>query len=107
MKEVRKKTGAHGDPVELAVALSAAQEQQAQLEQTLSSETKVKMDLFSALGGARRQLQINESEYSTTVYRLGGFASFWCRIRMIMRFNCGSVSFTVRHWISLQTDWQE
>jgi hypothetical protein len=63
MKEVRKKTGAHGDPVELAVALSAAQEQQAQLEQTLSSETKVKMDLFSALGGARRQLQINESEY--------------------------------------------
>ncbi len=77
MKEVRKKTGAHGDPVELAVALSAAQEQQAQLEQTLSSETKVKMDLFSALGGARRQLQINESEYRTTVYRLGVFASFW------------------------------
>jgi hypothetical protein len=69
MKEVRKKTGAHGDPVELAVALSAAQEQQAQLEQTLSSETKVKMDLFSALGGARRQLQINESEY-TYVYLL-------------------------------------
>lgn len=61
MKELRKKTGTHGDPKELAVALSAAQEQQAQLEQTLSSETKVKMDLFSALGGARRQLQINES----------------------------------------------
>ncbi len=74
---MRKKTGAHGDPVELAVALSAAQEQQAQLEQTLSSETKVKMDLFSALGGARRQLQINESEYCTVLQcRLGGFASF-------------------------------
>jgi len=64
MKEARKKRGAHGDPAELAVALNAAQEQQAQLEQTLSSETKVKMDLFSALGGARRQLQINESESS-------------------------------------------
>ena len=86
MKEVRKKTGAHGDPVELAVALSAAQEQQAQLEQTLSSETKVKMDLFSALGGARRQLQINESEF-----RLCGFASF-CRGSGSMRFNWGSGS---------------
>jgi hypothetical protein len=92
MKEVRKKTGAHGDPVELAVALSAAQEQQAQLEQTLSSETKVKMDLFSALGGARRQLQINESEYRTTVQctdstdlrHFGGSGS--------VRFNCGSGS---------------
>jgi transcriptional regulator with XRE-family HTH domain len=66
VKELRKKTGAHGDPKELAVALNLAQEQQAQLEQTLSSETKVKMDLFSALGGARRQLQINESEYIGT-----------------------------------------
>lgn len=61
VKEVRKLAGTHGDPKELAVALSVAQEQQAQLELTLSSETKVKMDLFSALGGAKRQLQINES----------------------------------------------
>ncbi len=37
--------------------------------------------------------------------RLWWFASFW-RIRMIIRFNCGSVSFTLRHWMSLQTDWQ-
>ncbi len=88
---MRKKTGAHGDPVELAVALSAAQEQQAQLEQTLSSETKVKMDLFSALGGARRQLQINESEYTTVQCtdsadsrHYGGSGS--------VRFDCGSGS---------------
>jgi Macoilin family len=59
---VRKQAGSHGDPKELAAALSQAQEQQAQLELTLSSETKVKMDLFSALGGAKRQLQINESK---------------------------------------------
>ena len=59
---MRKSAGAHGDPEKLAVALNAAQEAKAQLEHTLSSETKVKMDLFSAFGEAKRQLQIRESK---------------------------------------------
>lgn len=61
VKELRKNAGTHGDPEKLAKALNSAQEAKAQLEHTLSSETKVKMDLFSALGEAKRQLQIRET----------------------------------------------
>lgn len=67
MKEMKSRAGAHGDPKELATMLSQAQEQKTKLENTLSSEQKVKMDLFSALGGARRQLQINESKSSKQI----------------------------------------
>jgi len=48
------------DPEKLKAALDAATETRSQLEKKLSSETKVKMDLFSALGAAKRQLQVNE-----------------------------------------------
>jgi len=34
------------------------QEKNSQLEKSLSSETKLKMDLFSALGDAKRELSI-------------------------------------------------
>ena len=36
----------------------AMQEKNSQLEKSLSSETKLKMDLFSALGDAKRELSI-------------------------------------------------
>jgi len=36
----------------------ALQEKNSQLEKSLSSETKLKMDLFSALGDAKRELSI-------------------------------------------------
>jgi len=55
------KNNSAGDPEKLKLALNLAQDNQNKLEKTLSSETKVKMDLFSALGAAKRQLQINES----------------------------------------------
>lgn len=55
------KKNSSGNPEKLKVALNLAQDQQNKLEKTLSSETKVKMDLFSALGAAKRQLQINET----------------------------------------------
>jgi len=58
---LRKSAGAHGDPEQLMNALNQAQDNQQQLEHSLSSETKIKMDLFSALGEAKRQLQIRES----------------------------------------------
>jgi len=63
MKAVRK--SAHGDPEKLKAALANAQDNQNKLEKTLSSETKVKMDLFSALGAAKRQLQLNEGMMMT------------------------------------------
>jgi len=58
---LRKSAGAHGDPEQLINALNQAQDNQQQLEHSLSSETKIKMDLFSALGEAKRQLQIREN----------------------------------------------
>lgn len=39
-------------------ALTAMQDKNATLEKNLSAETRVKLDLFSALGDARRQLEI-------------------------------------------------
>lgn len=42
----------------LLSSLSALQEKAHQLEVSLSAETRVKLDLFSALGDARRRLQI-------------------------------------------------
>lgn len=42
----------------LMSALTAMQDKNATLEKNLSAETRVKLDLFSALGDARRQLEI-------------------------------------------------
>ena len=44
-------------------ALSAMQDKNAHLETSLSAETKVKLDLFSALGEAKRELQILQSKF--------------------------------------------
>ena len=62
---LRQTAGAHGDPEQLALQLNLAQESQQSLSDKLGSETKIKMDLFSALGEAKRQLQIRESELLT------------------------------------------
>jgi chromosome segregation ATPase len=56
-----RKSAGRGDPEKLMAALNKAQGQQEQLEHSLSSETKIMMDLFSALGEAKRQLQIREN----------------------------------------------
>merc|ERR1719188_2692571 len=50
----------HGDPEVLVMALKATQEKKDLLEQSLSAETKVKMDLFSALGEAKRELSMKD-----------------------------------------------
>lgn len=47
----------------LRSALVAMQEKNSMLEKNLSAETRVKLDLFSALGEARRQLEIKDSEW--------------------------------------------
>lgn len=44
-------------------ALSAMQDKNAHLENSLSAETRIKLDLFSALGEAKRQLEIRESKF--------------------------------------------
>lgn len=45
----------------LMSALSAMQEKNNHLENSLSAETRIKLDLFSALGEAKRQLEIRDS----------------------------------------------
>lgn len=47
----------------LMTALQAVQEKNKTLEKSLSAETRVKLDLFSALGEAKRQLEIRDSEW--------------------------------------------
>ncbi|XP_037801983.1 macoilin-2-like [Penaeus monodon] len=49
----------------LMSALSAMQDKNTHLETSLSAETRVKLDLFSALGEAKRQLEISQSLVST------------------------------------------
>lgn len=44
-------------------ALAVMQEKNSTLEKNLSAETRVKLDLFSALGEARRQLEIKDCEF--------------------------------------------
>ena len=51
----------------LMSALSAMQEKHTHLETSLSAETRVKLDLFSALGEAKRQLEISQSEFYFTL----------------------------------------
>lgn len=46
----------------LMSALAAMQDKNTTLEKNLSAETRVKLDLFSALGEAKRQLEIRESK---------------------------------------------
>lgn len=52
----------------LMSALSAMQEKNAHLENSLSAETRIKLDLFSALGEAKRQLEIRDSEFYKITY---------------------------------------
>ena len=44
----------------LMSALSIMQDKNTHLETSLSAETRVKLDLFSALGEAKRQLEISQ-----------------------------------------------
>lgn len=53
----------HSESEIILGALSALQDKNTHLENSLSAETRIKLDLFSALGEAKRQLEIKESEY--------------------------------------------
>jgi hypothetical protein len=46
----------------LMSALGAIQDKNAHLETSLSAETRLKLDLFSALGDAKRQIEIQQGE---------------------------------------------
>ena len=48
----------------LLSALQTMQEKNLSLEKSLSCETRFKLDLFSALGEARRQIELKDGEYT-------------------------------------------
>ncbi|UYV83135.1 TMEM57 [Cordylochernes scorpioides] len=60
---LRQYKEAHGDTEVLMSALSAMQDKNAHLENSLSAETRLKLDLFSALGEAKRQLEISQKAF--------------------------------------------
>ena len=67
------------------------QEKNAQLEKSLSSETKLKMDLFSALGDAKRELSIasGKTMYSgdSNNRHSAGFNPSHCQIKTTLDNN--------------------
>lgn len=57
---LRQYKDSQNDTEVLMSALSAMQDKNTHLETSLSAETRVKLDLFSALGEAKRQLEISQ-----------------------------------------------
>lgn len=60
IQSLRQYKDSHGDTEILMSALSAMQDKNAHLENSLSAETRLKLDLFSALGDTKRQLEISQ-----------------------------------------------
>nr|XP_061808571.1 macoilin-1-like isoform X2 [Nerophis lumbriciformis] len=61
-QELRKYKENEKDTEVLMSALTAMQEKTQHLENSLSAETRIKLDLFSALGDAKRQLEIAQGQ---------------------------------------------
>lgn len=61
-KDVARCKESHGETEILLNAFSALQDKTNHLENSLSAETRIKLDLFSALGEVNRKLEIKESE---------------------------------------------
>lgn len=62
--KVQNRESTQADAEMLMNALATMQEKNTTLEKNLSAETRVKLDLFSALGVAKRRLEIADSMYS-------------------------------------------
>ena len=60
--QLRSYKETHGDPEVLYNALKGVQQKNTQLAEKLSEETKLKMDLFSALGEAKREISIKHGK---------------------------------------------
>lgn len=63
--QLRSYKDTHGDPEVLLNALKGVQQKSTQLAEKLSEETKLKMDLFSALGEAKREISIKHGKLSS------------------------------------------
>ena len=77
-QELRKYKENEKDTEVLMSALSAMQEKTQHLENSLSAETRIKLDLFSALGDAKRQLEIAQGSLDVDEGVLHGLQ--WFRV---------------------------
>ena len=59
---LRKYKDAQSDNELLMSALAAMQDKNTHLENSLSAENRLKQDLFSALGEAKRQIEIQQGQ---------------------------------------------
>lgn len=81
----------------LVAALSAVQDKNSHLENSLSAETRIKLDLFSALGEAKRQLEIRENSNRAQEKEIEELKSKIAQVLAVMpndSFNTGSVATT-------------
>lgn len=62
MQSLRQYKDQHNDTEVLMSALAAMQDKTSHLENSLSAETRLKLDLFSALGEAKRQVEIYQGK---------------------------------------------
>lgn len=60
LQMLRQYKNSHDDAEVLMSALSAMQDKNAHLEKSLSAETRLKLDLFSALDDTKRQLDMTQ-----------------------------------------------
>ena len=77
-QELRKYKENEKDTEVLMSALSAMQEKTQHLENSLSAETRIKLDLFSALGDAKRQLEIAQGSSDVDEGVSKGCSGFGC-----------------------------
>ena len=55
--DFKKQAREHGDPKTLSLNFEMLKSQKHEIEKKLDAEVKIKLDLFSALGNAKRQLR--------------------------------------------------
>ena len=75
-------------------ALTAMQGKNTHLENSLSSETRIKLDLFSALGDTRRQLEILQNRLKDKEKELETFKGKFAEAMAVMPQNFGDSSLT-------------
>ncbi|KAG7460779.1 hypothetical protein MATL_G00202510 [Megalops atlanticus] len=90
---LRKYKGVEQDADMLLSALSAMQDKTQHLEYNLSAETRIKLDLFSALGDARRQLEIAQGKLIKQDQEIGEMKQKIAEVMAVMP----GISYTVPH----------
>jgi len=87
---LRKRLEQCGDPEVLQARLDVLKEKNRQIENSLSSETKLKMDLFSALGEAKREISIKSYDCQSKDHEISSLRQKIAEILAVMPGNSSS-----------------